>query len=213
MRATSPDRSLESGPRLPGNDLADPLPMCVVREVGEGAAFRQVCIQESPVGFRQEDNVRQSLQQRTVSRVALAQRSLGGHPVSQIDREDEHTIRHRLDAQPEPALAAVLEGELVVEPARLARRHHLAQDPMGLALLDARIDLHHRPADEPVDRRPAMGGRGRIHVAIAEVATDDLTSLEEPIEDRTRCIACQSHAASSRVRSAAAAGQLTAIDV
>jgi hypothetical protein len=93
--------------------------------------------------------------------------------LADVDRQHQDAFRHRLDAQLEPALAAVREVELGLEELRLALLHAALQHREHRRVLDAREALEHRAPDQLGPGVCGVRGCGAIHVQVAPLVADD----------------------------------------
>ncbi len=112
-----------------------------------------------------------------------AQGCFGDLAFGDVHGKDGYAVGHGLEAQLEPSSRAIGKRELVLHRCRSAFLHAPAQDREHLGLVDARVALRHRAADQGLARHLPLACHGLVDVEVAVVPADDLTAFEQVVEN------------------------------
>src|SRR5690606_21055916 len=95
------------------------------------------------------------------------------------DDEPEAT---RSNAELEPRTALVVVDELVLHRLGDAVAHAPREDGEHRRLVDARVDLHHRLAEQLTARPPPLPGDDLVHVEVPPLRRKNLHAVQELVE-------------------------------
>ncbi len=133
---------------------------------------------------RDEDAVGGLVDEGAIELLALAQPLSRLAALGHVEREHDDALRHRRDVQLVPRGRPIRELERGLESLRLALLHAAAIAREDLALLDARVQLGHRPPEDGGRLEVAVSRSELVDVEVAPVAVDDHRALEHVVEGR-----------------------------
>src|SRR5690606_28185719 len=103
-----------------------------------------------------------------------------------IYRQDCDPAWHRLHTEFEPRFLSIGELKKVFNGIRRTGLHAFCQCGKHVSVFDARVALHHRSPEKLFSWQARLSDDSVIHVCVAELLVDDLTPLDEVVQDLAR---------------------------